>query len=78
MCIAVPGRVVLVDADGALVEVGGRTRRALTLLEEDVSVGDDVLVSSGLIVARLSPGEAEMRRGLFDQLLGLVEDTPRP
>lgn len=65
MCIGFPGRVVHVDATGALVETEGRRRRASTLLRPDISVGDYVVVAAGTIVDRLDPDEAEQIRELL-------------
>ena len=68
MCVALLGRVVALEPDVALVDIRGRTWPVETLLVPDVSIGDDVLVTSGLIVARLLPEEAEVRRQMFDHL----------
>lgn len=56
--MAFPGRVVAIDAAGAVVETEGRLRRASTLLVDDLSVGDWVTVAAGTILARLDPVEA--------------------
>ncbi len=72
MCVAQPGRIVTLDAGEAVVETGGKTCRVAALLLPDLAVGDDVLVSGGLIIARLSPDEAAARRLLFDQVLDVL------
>ncbi|MEP7379998.1 MAG: HypC/HybG/HupF family hydrogenase formation chaperone [Chloroflexota bacterium] len=53
MCLDFPGRVVERDADSCVVESAGRKRRASTLLEPDVAVGDWVYVTAGTVVERL-------------------------
>lgn len=58
MCIASPGLVIAVDAEGATVDLDGRTRRASTLLLPDVVAGDQVLVAAGTLIRRLEPAEA--------------------
>jgi hydrogenase assembly chaperone HypC/HupF len=58
MCIAFPGRVVAIDAAGALIQTEGRLRRASTLLVDDVAIGDWVTVAAGTILVRLEPAEA--------------------
>lgn len=58
MCLGFPGRVVDLDAGGAVVDVEGRRRRASTLLVPDVAVGDWVYVTAGTIVDRIDPAEA--------------------
>jgi hydrogenase assembly chaperone HypC/HupF len=66
MCIGYPGRVIVIDASGAVVATEGRNRRASTLLLPDVAVGDWVTVAAGTIVDRLDPDEAVEIRRLLD------------
>lgn len=70
MCMSLLGRVVALDPEGALVQIGERTRRVATLLVPDVAIGDDVLVTGGLVFARLTPEEADFRRRMFERMLG--------
>ena len=58
MCIAFPGRVVQVGPSDAVVDIGGRSRRASLLLEPHVEVDDWVLVAAGTVVRRLDAREA--------------------
>ena len=58
MCLGFPGRVIELDADGAVVDTDGRRRRATTLYLPDVAVGDWVTVAAGTIVDRLEPTRA--------------------
>lgn len=65
MCIAFPGVVLAIDEGGATVEVDGRRRRASTLLQPVVDVGDWVLIGAGTVLRRLEPAEAlELARTL--------------
>lgn len=57
MCITAPGRVIGVDGDGAVVEIGGTRRRASTLVVPEVAVGDWVMVGAGTILRRLEASE---------------------
>lgn len=58
MCLTAPARVIAVDADGATVLLGGRERRASTLVRPDTAVGDWVVVGAGTILERISDEEA--------------------
>jgi hydrogenase maturation factor len=58
MCIVSAARVLAVDAEGATVDLDGRTRRASTVLLPDVVAGDEVLVAAGTVIRRLEPAEA--------------------
>lgn len=59
MCLSVPGRVVAIDGDEAVVDVDGRLRRASTLPVAGLAIGDRVIVAAGSVMARLDEGEAE-------------------
>jgi hydrogenase expression/formation protein HypC len=58
MCIAFPGRVIAFDDRTAVVDVGGRTRRASLLITPEVEVGEWVLVAAGAVVRRIDADEA--------------------
>ena len=65
MCIALPGRVLAIEADQAIVDLDGRIRRASLMRMPDVAVGDWALVAAGTVLRRLEPGEATELRGLL-------------
>lgn len=75
MCVAIPGRVLSVDEDGALVEVRGRRRRASTVLLPDVRPGEPVLIANGMIVERLSEDESAERDAIFGAMLEAIDET---
>ena len=67
MCLALPARVVDIEAggDNATVEVGG-IRKAISLaLLEDVRVDDYVLIHVGYALNRISEEEAQRTLALF-------------
>jgi len=65
MCIAFPGRVLAIEEAGVVLEVDGRRRRASTLLQPEIRVGDWVLVGAGTVLRRLEADEAaELTRTL--------------
>lgn len=70
------GKVLALEPEGVRVQIGEQTRRLVTLLVPDVAIGDHVLVAGGLIVARLSPEEAEMRQDLLDEMRALAGEPP--
>ena len=80
MCLAIPSRVTEVEEGEALVERGGVKRRVrLDLLDEEVAVGDYLLVHTGFAIRRIPPDEAEETLKLFDELIATLEDeTPLP
>jgi hydrogenase expression/formation protein HypC len=74
MCLAVLGCVATVDGEHAVVDVDGRHRRvslALLMLErQQVTIGDWVLVHTGIAVSVLDPDDAaealRLRRRLMN------------
>lgn len=76
MCIAVPGKVIQInDLNMATVDYGGTTKAASADLLPDVAIGDYVLVHAGFIINRLDEEEASETLKLFDQYIGLLEET---
>lgn len=60
MCLAIPGLVVKVEGDRALVDFGGVRREVmLTLLPDPVKPGDYVLVHTGYAIQVVDRSEAE-------------------
>ncbi|HET8784275.1 MAG TPA: HypC/HybG/HupF family hydrogenase formation chaperone [Candidatus Limnocylindrales bacterium] len=59
MCLTVPGEIVALDGDMAVVRVDGRLRQAATLAVPDLRVGDRVIVAAGSVMARLDQSEAD-------------------
>ncbi len=57
MCLAVPGKVVKIENDGAVVDYEGEKRKA-RLLNKEVKEGDYVVVQSNLIIQKVPEKEA--------------------
>jgi hydrogenase assembly chaperone HypC/HupF len=73
MCLTLPAHVLAVEPDFAVVEAGGRRRRASTLLEPDVKPGDWVVIGSGAVLRRITHEQAEDLTEGFE--LGTREET---
>jgi len=59
MCLAVPARIVSLEADEqAVIDVGGIRKRVSVALVEGVAPGDYVIVHVGYALARLDPQAA--------------------
>ena len=58
MCLGAPGKVVEIEGTTALVDFFGVRRRvALDIVDEEVAVGDYVLVHVGFAIRRMDPAE---------------------
>ncbi len=75
MCLAIPARVVQLEAgDEALVDLGGVRKRISLALVEGVAVGDYVIVHVGYALTRLDADEAEKTLALMAEA-GLTLQT---
>lgn len=71
MCLGVPMKLVSIDGTDAVAEIDGVRREAsLMLLDEEVAVGDYVIVHAGFAITRLDEAEAletlSIMRDVFD------------
>jgi len=59
MCVGVPMQVIRIEGDQALAEIDGVKREAsLMLLNQEVAVGDYVIVHAGFAISKLDEEEA--------------------
>ena len=70
MCIGVPMKIICRDGDNIVAEVDGVQKEAsIMLLNEEVAVGDYVIVHAGFAISRLDEAYAEetirMMREIF-------------
>jgi hydrogenase expression/formation protein HypC len=71
MCLAIPGRIVAIEADGlAVVDVGGVRKTISLLLLPESKLGDYVLVHTGFALSRVDEDEAER---IYAALQGMLE-----
>lgn len=68
MCLAVPGKVVDIKDDNAIIDYGGIRKSASILLMPDIKIGEIVMVHVGFVIARLNPDEAEETIGIFKKI----------
>jgi hydrogenase expression/formation protein HypC len=69
MCLALPARVVALQAaDMAIVDLGGVRKRISIALVPEVQIGDYVIVHVGYAIGMLDIEEAEATLKLFAEL----------
>lgn len=75
MCLAIPARVVSIEADDiATVTLEGIRKPVSTALLDDVSVGDYVLIHVGYALHKLSEEEADRTLKLMAEAGVLAEE----
>jgi len=82
MCLAVPLKVIELDASGTKGKVlmSGAPYEVGFMLLDDVRVGDYVLVHAGMAIQKMSPEEAQETLKVFEDYFDVVEkaDPPAP
>ncbi len=57
MCLAIPGKIIKIEKGSAVIDYG-KEKRTATLVEKGYSVGDYVLVQTGIVAKKISKEEA--------------------
>jgi hydrogenase expression/formation protein HypC len=73
MCLAIPLKLVSVNGNDAVGEVGGIQREVSIMMTPDVKVGDYVIVHAGFAIQVLDQKEAEENLELLRQIGETVE-----
>ncbi len=75
MCLAIPARIVEMNADLAIVDAMGNRFKAKTTLLPDAKLGDVVLVHAGFAISKVDEEEAKKTWELFADIENF-ENTP--
>ncbi len=73
MCLGIPVKVMEVDGQSAVVDVGGARREISLLLLDDVKAGEWVILHAGFAIQKMDEGEAEKTLALLRELPGALE-----
>jgi hydrogenase expression/formation protein HypC len=68
MCLAVPTRIVRIDGESAIGEVGGVQREISLIMTPDARVGDYVIVHAGFAIQILDRQAAEENLKIFERM----------
>jgi hydrogenase expression/formation protein HypC len=72
MCLGVPAKIVRKWGEGALtyaeVDLGGVTKEVIVATDEEVGVGDYVIVHAGIVISKISEDELEETLRLYKEL----------
>ncbi len=76
MCIAAPMKVVKIDGETVVAELGGTTKEArLDIVDEMPVVGDYVIIHAGFALHRIDPEEAKITLQLWKEM-GVIDEVP--
>ncbi len=68
MCLAIPGQVIEIENDDALIEYGGLKKRASLRLFPEVKIGDYVLVHAGFVIQQLDEEQGKEMIALAEEM----------
>ena len=69
MCVGVPMQVVRIEGTDIVAEIDGVRREAsLMVLDDEVKVGDFVIIHAGFAIARLDEEEARETLGMMREM----------
>ena len=69
MCLGVPGKIESIEGTTAVVDFWGVRRKvALDIVDEDVAVGDHVLVHVGFALRRIAPEDLAETLAFFEAM----------
>jgi hydrogenase expression/formation protein HypC len=78
MCVGVPSKIVKIDDSMAIIDVEGAQREvSLLLLDEEVQLGDYVIVHAGFAIHKIHEEDAHENLRLMRKMFG-VEDKVSP
>jgi len=76
MCVGIPSKIVKIDDSMALIEVLGAQREvSLLLLDENVQIGDHVLVHAGFAIRKLHEEDAHETLELMKTVYGIEDEV---
>ena len=75
MCLAVPGKIIEINENKAIVDMSGVKLETYLNLLEDVKVDDYVIIHAGFAIEKLSNEEADERLKLFREIEASWEET---
>ncbi len=70
MCLSIPGKVISIDGDKAIIDYSGEKREASLALKKDISVGDFVIVSAKMVMEKVPEDEALKTLEMWDKTDG--------
>ena len=76
MCLGIPMQIKKLNGYSALCEARGVQRDAslLMMMDQDLKVGDYVMISVGNIISKIDEQEAEKAWALYDEMFDIIDN----
>ena len=76
MCVGIPSKIIKIYDSMAIIDVEGAQREiSLLLLNEDVRVGDYVIVHAGFAIQKIQEEDAKENLRLMKKMFGVEDST---
>lgn len=74
MCLAVPSKIISIEGNRAVVDVYGAQREiSILLMENELEIGDYVLVHAGFAIQKLDEEDAKERIDMIVKITAIPE-----
>lgn len=73
MCLAIPSKIISIDTEMAVIDVGGVRRQASLLLLPDACEGDYVIVHAGFAIQKLDEAAAQETLDLLRSAAAMID-----
>ncbi len=77
MCLAIPSKVVAIDKENNLATLdtlGVMREASLDLMDEDVEIGDYVLLHIGYVMGKIDAQQAQLSLETYEEILKSIEE----
>ncbi|MCP4075639.1 MAG: HypC/HybG/HupF family hydrogenase formation chaperone [Gammaproteobacteria bacterium] len=77
MCLGIPMQIKQINGYSALCEARGIEREAslLSMLEDNLQIGDYVMISVGNIISRIDKKDAMIAWDLYDEMFATIDSS---
>lgn len=80
MCLAIPSKVVSIDKENNMVmldTLGVMREASLDLMQEEVSIGDYVLLHIGYVMGKIDEEQAKLSLETYAEILEAIEQEEK-
>jgi hydrogenase expression/formation protein HypC len=75
MCLAIPAKIIKIEDETAIVEIGDVQREASIMLLPDAQINDYILLHAGFAIQKIDEEEAFKTMDLFRQMDEFYTET---
>ncbi len=73
MCLAIPAKVVEINEGMGIIDMEGTRRKVSLLLQDDIKVGDYVMVHAGFVIQKVDEEVAKDTLNILKEIAEEVE-----